>query len=165
EIRARLDRGAGDLEHRQVAGDAAAVAMVLGGVGDDVVADLDDPHVHALGAQLLRRGAEVQHVPGIVAEAQHHAAAVLRVAGEGGGRQERAPTARAGWPFGASVARPTPPRTPATCSGWDRASPATASVAKSAGSLKRYVIVGFLRRLPRDRRRGSWRQRGDAARP
>src|SRR5699024_11161679 len=30
EIRARLDRGAGDLEHRQVAGDAAAVAMVLG---------------------------------------------------------------------------------------------------------------------------------------
>src|SRR5699024_2238154 len=90
EIGAGLDRGTGDLEHRQVTGDAATVAVVLGRVGDDVVADLDDPNVHALGAQLLRGGAEVQHVPGVVAESQDHAAAGLGVAGHGvdlGGRR------------------------------------------------------------------------------
>src|SRR5699024_12543776 len=62
------------------------------------------------------------------------------------------PSSSAGWPFGGSVARTTPRWTAATCSGWAAASPATASVAKSAWSLKRYVIGGFLRRLPRDRR-------------
>src|SRR5699024_10687490 len=82
DVGAGLDRGAGDLEHGQVTGDPAPVAVVGGGVGDDVVADLDDPHVDALGAQLLRCTAEVQHVAGVVAEAQDHAAAVLRVAGD-----------------------------------------------------------------------------------
>src|SRR5690606_30805584 len=54
----------------------------------------------------------------------------------------------AGWPCGVSVARTTPPWTTATWSGWARARPATASVAKSAGSLKRYVIVDFLHGQP-----------------
>ena len=81
EVRAGLDRRAGDLEDGQVTGDAAAVAVVLRRVGDDVVADLDDAHVDALGAQLLRGRPEVEDVAGVVAEAEHHAAAVLGVAG------------------------------------------------------------------------------------
>ena len=100
QARAGLDRSARDLEHRQVAGDTAAVPVILGSVGDDVVADLDDPHVDAFGAQLLRRPAEVKHVPGVVAEAEDHAAAVLRVAGHrvdlrGRGRGEDVAAGRA----------------------------------------------------------------------
>src|SRR5699024_5424561 len=81
EVGARLDRGPGDLEHGEVTGDAATVAVVPRLPRGDVVADRDDAHVDALGAQLLGGGPEVEHVPGVVAEAEDHPAAAVSVAG------------------------------------------------------------------------------------
>src|SRR5699024_6729376 len=52
EVGARLDRGPGDLEHGEVTGDAAAVAVVPRLPRGDVVADRDDAHVVALAPRL-----------------------------------------------------------------------------------------------------------------
>src|SRR5699024_12414589 len=65
EVGARLDRGPGELDHGEVTGDAATVAVVPRLPRGDVVADRDDAHVDALGAQLLGGGPEVEHVPGV----------------------------------------------------------------------------------------------------
>src|SRR5699024_7733842 len=60
---------------------AVAVAVVTLLPRGDVVADRDDAHVDALGAQLLCGGPEVEHVPRVVAEAEDHPAAAVSVAG------------------------------------------------------------------------------------
>src|SRR5699024_11233512 len=81
EASAGLDGGAGDLEHRQVTRDPAAGAVLALLPGGDVVADGDDAHVEARGAQLLGGGPAVQHVARVVADSQDNAAAVVVVAG------------------------------------------------------------------------------------
>src|SRR5699024_3659153 len=79
--------GTGDLEHRQVTGDPAALGMDLG--GGDVVGDGEDPGLDALLGQYLHGTAELQHVAGVVAEPEQHTTARGGGAGHGdslGGR-------------------------------------------------------------------------------
>ena len=49
-----------------------------GGARGDVVGDGDGAAVDAVGAQPVLRGVEVEHVAGVVAVAEEHAAAVVR---------------------------------------------------------------------------------------
>src|SRR5699024_8591728 len=72
-----------DFDDRQVSADAEPFPVLFERVGGDVVAHRDDTDVDALSTELLRGTTEMQDVPGVVAEAEDHAAAVLRVAGNG----------------------------------------------------------------------------------
>ena len=166
EVGAGLDGGPGDLEHRQVTGDAAAVTVLARLPGGDVVADGDDAHVDPLGAELLGSDTEVEHVSGVVAEAEDHAAAVLGVAGHGvdlvgrrGGEDVAAgrtvgeagahPAGEGRVVAGAAAdhegrltggvarSRTTPPCTRSSSSGWAATSPSTASAGKVFGSSNR----------------------------
>ena len=80
DVGAGLDGRACDLEDRQIAGDAATVAMVVRTVGGDVVTDGDDADVDSFVPQFLCGQAEVQDVAGVIAEAEDDAASVLGVA-------------------------------------------------------------------------------------
>ncbi len=78
---ALLGRRAGGLEHAQVPGDAAAPVPLVDAGARDVVGDPHGAHRDALGLQRALGGAEVEHVAGVVAVREQHAAAV--VAGPG----------------------------------------------------------------------------------
>ncbi len=67
--------GAGDLEDRQVAGDAAALLDLVQRGAGDVVGDQDGAGLDAFGVEAQLGLAEVQDVAGVVAVAQQHAAA------------------------------------------------------------------------------------------
>lgn len=78
EVQPGFGGGAGDLEDQQIARHAAALAA-LGQTGaGHVVGHRQNARVDALGAQPLGGGAKVQHVAGVIAKAQDHAAAALR---------------------------------------------------------------------------------------
>src|SRR5690606_24993212 len=77
EVRAALGGGTGDAEDGEVAGDAAAfVDLVLPG-RRYVVRDGDGLARDPGCAELLLCGVEVEHVAGVVAVAEEHAAAVF----------------------------------------------------------------------------------------
>ena len=66
--------GGGDFEDRQVAGDAASLVDLVGGGAGDVVGDGErDSSECRCRSSRFRRLTEVQHVTGVVAEAQQHA--------------------------------------------------------------------------------------------
>ena len=85
EGRALLGGGAGDLEDREVAGDAAALLDLVRRGAPDVVGDQHGAAVDALGLQLVLGGVEVQHVTGVVAVAEQHPAALVGGLGDGVG--------------------------------------------------------------------------------
>jgi hypothetical protein len=119
EVEPGLGGSAGDLVDGEGAGDAAALADLRSGGGGDVVGDVDDPRVDALGPQPVGRHAEVEHVTRVVAEAQHHAGAAVRGAPDtidllrGRGGEQVAEDARVGEAgpddavVGGEVPRPT----------------------------------------------------------
>ena len=75
EVQPRFGGGAGDLEDRQVSGDAAALFDLVQRGAGDVVRDEDGAGFDAFGVEPQLGLAEVEHVAGVVAVAQQHAAA------------------------------------------------------------------------------------------
>ena len=75
QVQPGLGGGAGDLEDRQVPGDAAALLDLVQRGAGDVVGDQDGAGLDALGVEPQLGLAEVQDVAGVVAVAQQHAAA------------------------------------------------------------------------------------------
>ena len=71
EVRTGLGGRAGDLVDGERAGDPPPLALLLGAGRGDVVGDVDDPGVDALGDQPVGGDPEVQPVTGVVAEAKH----------------------------------------------------------------------------------------------
>ena len=101
-----LGCGTSDLEHDQVARDAAAAVPVGGGCAGDVVGHHDGAHVVALAAQPFFGLPELQDVAGVVAVAEQDARTALdgpgdarhlrRSAGEAKMLPQTAPAARPG---------------------------------------------------------------------
>ena len=87
ERHAGLRGRAGDLEDDDVARDAPAQRGAFGGRAGDIVGDRQDARVDALGGQTPRRRAEVEHVAGVIAEAEQHPAAAI---GQPGDPRDRA---------------------------------------------------------------------------
>ncbi|MCY1229773.1 hypothetical protein D9M72_421580 [compost metagenome] len=81
EVQSCFRRGTGNLEDRQVPGNAAALLDLVQRSAGDVVRDQDGAGFDALGVKPQLGLAEVEHVAGVVAVAQQHAAA--RVGGLG----------------------------------------------------------------------------------
>jgi hypothetical protein len=77
QVVAVLSRCAGDLEDDEIAGDSAASVFLAGGGAGDVVGYGQDLHGDALGPQPRGRGGEVEHIAGVVAEAEQHSAALI----------------------------------------------------------------------------------------
>ncbi len=75
--------GAQDLEHDQVTRDPPALGCFGRRGARDVVGDQHHLCRNALGIQSLRCLAEVEHVPGIVAEGEYHSVATVRRFGDG----------------------------------------------------------------------------------
>src|SRR5690606_1665309 len=77
-----LRRRTADLVDGEGAGDAAPPFGLVRPGGGDVVGDVHDAHVHAFAAQPVRGGAEVEPVPGVVAERQDEPGPAVRGAGD-----------------------------------------------------------------------------------
>ena len=73
ERQSRVGSGGGHFEHRQVAGDAAALLDLVGAGAGDVVGDRKLQRAMPLSFKRSAACAEVQHVTGVVAEAEQHA--------------------------------------------------------------------------------------------
>ena len=100
EVAARLRGGGGDAEDGEVAGDAAALVLLVGSGREDVVGDGHGLAGDPFGAEAVLRGVEVEHVAGVVAVAEEHAAAVVGGLGDRDdllrrGRGEEVPHRRA----------------------------------------------------------------------
>ena len=79
----------GDLEDRQVAGDAATLLELVRRGAPDVVGDQHGAAVDALGPQLVLGGVEVEHVAGVVAVAEQHPTTLIGFLGHGVGPLRR----------------------------------------------------------------------------
>ena len=89
DAQARLAGRRRHLEDGQVPGDAAALEMLVGGSGGDVVGDQDAAGVDPLTLEALGGLPEVQDVPGVVAEADEDAGAPVRGLAHGVGLRGR----------------------------------------------------------------------------
>ncbi len=101
QVQSGFGGGAGDLEDRQVPGDAAALVDLVQGCAGDVVGDQDGAGLDAFGVEPELRLAEVEDVPGVVAVAEQDAAAGVGGFGHpvdlsGGGGREHVPARRGG---------------------------------------------------------------------
>ena len=101
QVQSRFGGGSGDLEHCQVAGDAAPLLDLVQRGAGDVVGDQDCAGFNAFGVEAQLGLAEVQDVTGIVAVAQQHAAAGVGRLGHavdlaGRGRGEHVAAGRGG---------------------------------------------------------------------
>ena len=77
EVEPGLGGRAGDLVDGERAGDPAPLVLLVERGGGDVVGDVDDPGVDALGAEPVGGDLEVEPVAGVVAEAHDDAGATV----------------------------------------------------------------------------------------
>jgi len=68
----------GDLENGKVAGDTSTQVALVSRSGGDVIGHHDDPYVGSFGAHPVGCLTEVQHVTGVVAEAEGYATTSVR---------------------------------------------------------------------------------------